>query len=94
MTATEEIQAAVAKLETLRDQATPGEWHAWKAIRGSVFVFGIEDDRGHDIALMSEANARLLAALHRTIPALLAALTTAHETDALGLARAINGEGD
>lgn len=91
MTPTEEIQAAVAKLERLRGQASPGEWNAWRAMRGLLAVFGVESN-GHDIALMSEANARLIAVLHGTIPALLHILGNAHETEALGLARAINGD--
>lgn len=84
MNAVEKLEAAIAKLEELRDQSSLGPWCAWK-LRGNTgrMTYGIEDAYGEDIAVIrSSPESELIEILHRTVDAQLAILR-----HALGLLR-------
>jgi hypothetical protein len=111
MSVVEEIQAAIDKLTKLKAESTPKPWEdSEDDLTGDVDLWHDQEQRLHiatvGVAGMPrvEADAELIAVLHRTLDAQLAILTNARDwwnawpkgdIDAdvvVALARAINGE--
>jgi hypothetical protein len=81
MNAAEKIQAAIERLEELRDAATDGPWFVTHERSTWPRVWGNNDGDDADAVASTESgtsNAQLIVTLHRTIDAQLAVLTRAY----------------
>lgn len=81
MSPVERLQAAIEKLEKLRDESTPASWHYWTdELTGEVDIWHDGEARSHvaqigkheDVRVYRDAD--LIVTLHRTIDAQLAIL--------------------
>ena len=92
MTVVERLEAAIAKLERLRESEPYHESHSWLV---SLITVGTEDDRREEEA--PQTSSELIVTLHRTIDAQLAILRAGLSDGAplhteLALADAILGD--
>lgn len=84
MTPVEEVEAAIAKLTTLKDTSTPGDWFltyesaTHPRVWGNASLDSLDADHVATTA-RSAIDAELIVALHRTIDAQLAVLNESLE---------------
>ena len=74
MTVVERLEAAIAKLERLRESEPYHESHSWLV---SLITVGTEDDRREEEA--PQTSSELIVTLHRTIDAQIAVLRVGSE---------------
>lgn len=80
MTAVERLQAAIEKLESMREEAPPGPWEHWPSQSSRRLYSGLDLD--HPISAEevlradSKYSTQLIEVLHRTIDAQLLMLRT------------------